>query len=226
MLPLTFHSHDLPIMMFFSNGFQRLRRPLKLFFHRLGQLCIKASGCSLAVAFSLAIMGVSARADSLQGFELLRSDDGFYVGFTASFELSASVEAALQKGLALSFVAEAQVFRERWYWRDQRVSRVSRSWRLYYQPLTRQYRVHFGGANLSFDNLAEALASVQEVSQWKVAEAADISSSGQYYLQLTYQLDTSAWPRPLQIGVGGQPDWVLMIQKTHNLPVFQSTITD
>ena len=180
----------------------------------------------LGVASLLAIMAISARADSLQGFELLRSDDGFYLGFNASFELSPTVEAALQKGLALSFVAEAQVFRERWYWRDQRVSRVSRSWRLYYQPLTRQYRVHFGGANFSFDNLAEALAMVQQVSQWKVAEASEISSSGQYYLQLTYQLDTSALSRPLQIGVGGQPDWALLIQKTHKLPVFQPTVTD
>lgn len=169
-------------------------------------------------ALLLTLLSSVAKAESLQGFDLVRSDDGFYLDFTANFELSSSVEAALQKGVALSFVAEVQVFRERWYWRDQRVSRVSRAWRLYYQPLTRQYRVSFGGVNLSFDNIADALAVVQRVSQWKVAEAVDIAPTGQYYLQLTYQLDTSALPRPVQIGVGGQPEWALVIQKTHKLP--------
>lgn len=170
--------------------------------------------------------GSPARADSLTSFGLVRSEDGLYLDFNVGFELSPSVEAALQKGVALNFVAEAQVFRERWYWRDQRVSRVTRVWRLSYQPLTRQYRVGFGGAQLVFDNVADALALVQRVSQWKVVEAADLSPSGQYYLQLTYQLDTSALPRPVQVGVGGQPDWALIIQKTQRVPTLAVPVPD
>lgn len=162
--------------------------------------------------------GPPARADALTSFGLVRSEDGLYLDFNVGFELSPSVEAALQKGVALNFVAEAQVFRERWYWRDQRVSRVTKAWRLSYQPLTRQYRVGFGGAQLGYDNIADALALVQRVSQWKVVEAADLSPSGQYYLQLTYQLDTAALPRPVQVGVDGQPDWALLIQKTQRVP--------
>jgi hypothetical protein len=170
--------------------------------------------------------GPPARADSLTSFGLVRSEDGLYLDFNVGFELSPSVEAALQKGVALNFVAEAQVFRERWYWRDQRVSRVTRAWRLSYQPLTRQYRVGFGSAQLGFDNVADALALVQRVSQWKVVEAADLSPSGQYYLQLTYQLDTSALPRPVQVGVGGQPDWALLIQKTQRVPAVAAQVLE
>lgn len=170
--------------------------------------------------------GSLARGDSLTSFGLVRYEDGLYLDFNVGFELSPSVEAALQKGVALNFVAEAQVFRERWYWRDQRVSRVTRVWRLSYQPLTRQYRVGFGGAQLGFDNVADALDLVQRVSQWKVVEAADLSPSGQYYLQLTYQLDTSALPRPVQVGVGGQPDWALLIQKTQRVPAVAAQIPE
>ena len=168
--------------------------------------------------FVLMTWGLPARADSLNSFGLVRSEDGLYLDFNVGFELSPSVEAALQKGVALNFLAEAQVFRERWYWRDQRVSRVTKAWRLSYQPLTRQYRVGFGGAQLAFDNIADALTVIQRVSQWKVVEAADLSPSGQYYLQLSYQLDTSALPRPVQVGVGGQPDWALLIQKIQRVP--------
>ena len=189
---------------------------------RVRQFRLPGRGLFLPVCiwlfFVLVSWGSLAKADSLNSLGLVRSEDGLYLDFNVGFELSPSVEAALQKGVALNFVAEAQVFRERWYWRDQRVSRVTKAWRLSYQPLTRQYRVGFGGAQLVFDNVADALALVQRVSQWKVVEAADLSSSGQYYLQLTYQLDTSALPRPVQVGVGGQADWALLIQKTQRVP--------
>ena len=37
-------------------------------------------------------------------------------------------------------------FRDRWYWRDERIASASRVWRIVYQPLTSNYRVTFGGA--------------------------------------------------------------------------------
>jgi len=173
-----------------------------------------------AIVFCLSLFSAPCLAgpDSLTSFDLVRSEDGYYLNFATSFELSPAVEAALQKGVALNFVVEAEVFRERWYWRDQKVSRVTKAWRLTYQPLTRQYRVSFGGTQMGFDQLSDALAVIQRVSQWKIAEAADVSPSGAHYLHFSYQLDTSLLPRPVQIGVGGQPDWSLVIQKNQRLP--------
>ncbi|MES2889178.1 MAG: DUF4390 domain-containing protein [Pseudomonadota bacterium] len=154
----------------------------------------------------------------LTAFEVQRTDEGVHLDFATTFELSPSVEAALQKGVALNFVVEVQVFRERWYWRNARVARAQKMWRLSYQPLTRQYRVGFGGLNQAFDQLPEALAALQRSAHWKVADAAEVATPGQYYLEFTYQLDTTLLPRPMQIGIGGQTDWALMIQKTHRLP--------
>lgn len=170
----------------------------------------------------LLLAGPSIRAaeaaEALPSFELAHTDDGVYLDFVTNFELNPVIEEALQKGVALNFVVEAQVFRERWYWRDQRVARATRMWRLSYQPLTRQYRVSLGGLNQVFDALPDALASMQHVSRWKVAEAADVAPAGKYHLQFTYQLDTSLLPRPMQIGIGGQSDWLLLIQRTQRLP--------
>lgn len=164
----------------------------------------------------LAIQG--AHAQALSVFEVQRTEEGVHVDFATAFELNPAVEAALQKGVALNFVVEVQVFRERWYWRDARVARAQKMWRLSYQPLTRQYRVGFGGLNQAFDDLPEALAALQRSTHWKVADTADVATPGQYYLEFTYQLDTSLLPRPMQIGIGGQTDWALMISKTHRLP--------
>lgn len=157
-------------------------------------------------------------AEALPSFEVTHADDGVHLDFVTHFELNPVIEEALQKGVALNFVVEAQVLRERWYWRDLRVARATRMWRLSYQPLARQYRVSFGGLHQVYDTLPEALAAMQHVTHWKVAEATDVADKGKYYLQFTYQLDTSLLPRPMQIGVGGQSDWLLLIQRTQRLP--------
>ena len=77
------------------------------------------------------------------------------------------------------FVAEAGVFRDRWYWHDKQVALAARHMRLSYQPLTRRWRLvvsptPIGNSGLAlsqtFDTREEALAAVQRISHWKIAE--------------------------------------------------------
>jgi hypothetical protein len=154
----------------------------------------------------------------LSVFEVTRGEDGLAVNFAARFDLPPSVEGALLKGVPLHFVADAALFRERWYWSDQLVSRVSRTWRLAYQPLTRSYRVSFGGLNQSFDSAAEAVAVVRRMAGWRLAEPGQLEAGGKYYVEFSYKLDTTLLPRPMQIGIGGQPEWLLQLEKVQRLP--------
>jgi len=149
----------------------------------------------------------------LESFDLVRGEDGLMLGFSAQFELPRSVEDALLKGVPVYFVAEAEVYRDRWYWRDKLVSSATRTWRLAYQPLTRKYRVTFGGLHQSYDNLFDALASLRRVVSWRLADAAQIEDDGHHYIEFSYRLDTSQLPRPMQIGIGGQADWALRVER-------------
>jgi hypothetical protein len=67
--------------------------------------------------------------------------------FAVRLSLPRAVEDALHRGVPVYFVAEAQLLRNRWYWRDERVARVQRTWRVAYQPLTGNWRVGLGGLN-------------------------------------------------------------------------------
>lgn len=149
----------------------------------------------------------------LESFDLVRNEDGLSLGFSAQFELPRAVEDALLKGVPVYFVAEADVYRDRWYWRDKLVSASTRTWRLAYQPLTRKYRVTFGGLHQSYDNLFDALASLRRVVSWRLADAAQIEDDGHHYIEFSYRLDTSQLPRPMQIGIGGQADWTLRVER-------------
>ncbi len=172
---------------------------------------------SLVLALLLGMSPAKAESPELTLFQVARSDEGLLLDFNVQFELPKAVEDALIKGVPLHFVADATVYSERWYWRDRKLSQASRTWRLAYQPLTRNYRVGFGGLNQSYDTLSEAVAAVRRMTRWKIAEAGQIDDAVRPYLEFSYRLDTTLLPRPMQIGIGGQPDWTLLVEKTQRV---------
>ena len=163
----------------------------------------------------LCLLAPSLAADAeLTQFEVLRNEDGVSLSYAVDFELSRSVEDALSKAVPLYFVADAQVFRDRWYWRDRRVGSTVRVWRIVYQPLTTTYRVTFGGLSQNYATRSEALSVISRGARWKIAEPGQIEDGSRHYVEFSYRLDTSLLPRPLQIGVSGQPDWTLAVTRT------------
>ena len=156
-------------------------------------------------------------AAEVMALDAVREEDGLYLNYAVELGLPRAVEDALLKAVPLYFVAEVQVFRERWYWRDRRVADAVRVWRIVYQPLTSSYRVTFGGLSQSYASRDEALIAISRGSRWKIAEAGQVESGASHYLEFTYKLDPNLLPRPLQIGVGGQPDWQVSVRRTLRL---------
>jgi hypothetical protein len=173
---------------------------------------------ALLLALWLGLMPSTALAIELPRLGAERTDQGVVLSFETRFELPAGVLDALQKGVALHFVAEARVLRNRWYWRDQRVGVASRNWRLSYQPLTFSYRVGQGGLSQSYGSLDDALRAIQRASRWRIAEAIAPDDDGNFYVEFSYRLDATQLPRPLQIGIGSQPDWNLHVEHNFALP--------
>lgn len=156
-------------------------------------------------------MAPAARAQGVElaALQVQRFEGALTLDFTARVNLPRTVEEALHRGVPIYFVAEARLLRERWYWRDERVARVSRSWRLAYQPLTGAWRVGLGGLNQSFPTLAEALAIASRSAGWKLAELSQLDVDKRYYVEFSYRLDTTQLPGPMQFGLGGQGDWAV-----------------
>jgi hypothetical protein len=171
--------------------------------------------CAL-VAWVLALSALTTQA---QGVELLtlqatRADGAVNLEFSARVALPRAVDDALQKGVPLYFVAEATLLRNRWYWRDERVARLSRSWRLAFQPLTGAWRVSLGGLHQTYASLDEALSAVSRSGGWKLIDADRLERDGSYYLEFSYRLDSSQLPGPMQFGLGGGADWTVGVSRT------------
>ncbi len=184
----------------------------------------------LLVACLMTCAPVWAQTSSVELSELKveRQDGSLLLHAQLRLELGPAVEDALIKGLAVHFVAEAEVMRDRWYWYDRKVGTATRYYRLAYQPLTRRWRLnvsnepiaHSGvSSSLSqnFDSLQEALGVIRRQSSWKVADMADIDPDARQYVGYRFKLDVSQLPRPFQIAAGNQADWRLEIARNVRL---------
>lgn len=152
----------------------------------------------------------------LPTLKVSRTEDGILLDFAVRFDMPHGIEEGLNKGVPLYFVAEADLFQPRWYWRDKAIAHASRTWRLAYQPLTRGWRVSIGGLDQHFTTLSEALSAITRSYRWKIADPLPAGEHG-VYVEFSYKLDTSQLPRPLQIGLGGEVEWALEVQR--NVPV-------
>ena len=147
-----------------------------------------------------------------------RADEAVLLSATVKFDLSSAIEEALLKGVAMIFVAEADIFRKRWYWANKKVASAERHMRLAYQPMTRRWRLNVASGvitnagmamalNLNFDSLSDALAAVQRLSRWKIADISDLDLEQGHLVEFSFRLDMSQLPRPFQIGTLGQTEW-------------------
>ncbi|MBI5269531.1 MAG: DUF4390 domain-containing protein [Burkholderiales bacterium] len=156
---------------------------------------------------------VRAQGVDLTTLDVVRADGELLLDFVARPGLSKAVEDAMQRGVPIYFVAQATLYRSRWYWRDERVARVTRTWRLSYQPLTSSWRVGFGTLSQSYATAEEALAVASRAARWKVADLDQLDPDERYYLEFSYRLDDNQLPRPMQLDLAAQADWQLSVQR-------------
>ena len=181
-------------------------------------------------AWLLACAPVWAQTSSadMSEFKVERQDGSLLLNVQLKLELGPALEDALVKGLAVHFVADAEVMRDRWYWYDKKLGMVSRYYRLAYQPLTRRWRLNVSSEPIAhsgvtsslsqnFESLREAIDVIRRQTSWKVADMSDIDLDARQYVAYRFRLDVSQLPRPFQIAAGNQADWRLDIARSLRL---------
>ncbi|VVD63531.1 hypothetical protein PTE31013_00227 [Pandoraea terrigena] len=170
--------------------------------------------CVFALGFA-----APARADNdiqVREARLEPSEGGWALDARFAFELNSSLEDAVNRGISLYFTTDFELTRSRWYWFDEKVVTTSQSVRLWFQPLTRQYRVSSnngnssnGGLQLGFASLRDALALVRNVSGWHVIDKGIVKPGTQYQASVRMRLDNALMPKPFQIDAVNNRDWNL-----------------
>jgi hypothetical protein len=139
--------------------------------------------------------------------EVVPTEDGYALNADVAFELSPKLSDALAHGVALHFVAELRIERPRWYWFDEVVVDHRLEYRLAYHAITRSYRLTIGGLHQSYDNLTDALYTMQRIRNLHVAPARALSAGISHEASLRYRHDTSQLPKPFQLSAAATDDW-------------------
>lgn len=203
-------------MLFLKNQRHKLFATLMIWCAAIGMMLVTTSVHAEAVNTVISTM------------RLERMEDGLHLSAQVKFDLPTIVEDALIKGIPMFFVAEAEVSKDRWYWYDKKVAIATRHMRLSFQPLTRRWRLNvtngvIGNTGLGvslpqyFDSLPDALAKIQRISNWKIAELIEVESDAPHTVDLRFKLDVSQLPRPFQIGLIGNGDWTITAAKSMRL---------
>ena len=185
-------------------------------------------GCLLFIALTWASTARADTAVQLGEVQLERGEDGVYLTTSLEFELPEGLVDALDHGLPLTFVIQAEVLRERWYWYDKRLSLSERYIRLSYQPLSRRWRVQVsaqpvgsGGLGMtlgnSYDSLSDAMLAVKKINRWKVAGLQTLDKDSKQRLDLRFRLDLSQLPQALQFGGQANSEWNIGFSQTLRL---------
>ncbi len=152
---------------------------------------------------------VSAHGVQVTSAEIVPGEDEYYLNADFDIVLGSAVESALNRGVPLTFVVEAQLTRPRWYWFDQTAGEMRGQYRLSYNALTQQYRVAVGSLFQNFGTLAEALQLLSRIRHRPMAERDALTKGDTYLAAVRFRLDTTQLPKPFQVTALGSREWSL-----------------
>jgi len=152
-------------------------------------------------AFADGIRPVSAKVGS--------GPDGYLLDAEFDIRFSPRLEEAVNRGVALFFVVEFELSKPRWYWFDEKPVQLSRTYKITYTPLLRQYRLSAGSAYQNFTRFEDVVGALARVRGWPVADSGALRRQGDYQAAIRMRLDTTQLPKPFQLNAVASSDWNL-----------------
>jgi len=151
----------------------------------------------------------SASAAQVVRVEPMLRDGYLSIDADLDVDLNAQLRDAAERGVTLYFTADVAVTESRWWWFDRTVVQTTRTWRVTYSALTRQWRVSTDEGVWPIGSLDEALQELRQIRDWRVADVALFAPTTHYQGALRLRLDTSQLARPLQVNALNSSAWSL-----------------
>ena len=166
----------------------------------------------VASLFALVLLAGAAQAAeiSVRNPRLKANEAGYSLSADFSITFNRRLEDVVNKGVMLYFVADFELQRPRWYWLDEQVISLSRTFQLSYHALTRQYRLSSGPLHQSFASLDEAVGAMSQLRGWQVLDKEAIHEDRVYQAALRLRLDLTQMPKTFQVSALSSRDWTLV----------------
>lgn len=163
----------------------------------------------LVIPMATLMHGVAYAADiEVVQAHLEPVEEGYRLSATFAFDLNHRLEEALTHTIPLYFTTDVEITRPRWYWFDERAIFSSKTIRIEYNVLTRQYRAGVAGnVQQSFNTLDDALLLLRRPNRWIVAERGALKPGDVYNVTVRMRLNPEFLPKPFQVNALNNSDW-------------------
>ncbi|HSI22322.1 MAG TPA: DUF4390 domain-containing protein [Methylophilaceae bacterium] len=167
------------------------------------------------------VFNAAAEGIQVKSAELVPIDNAYQLNADFDIDLSPEVEAALNKGVPLTFLIEFQLVSPRQYWFDDEITTKSQLVLLSYHALSRQYLINIDQHQKSFTTLQEVRDELSRLRDWVVLDKSDIVKGESYQAMLRFRLDHSRLPKALQVEALSSEKWTLVSERYRWVPNFQ-----
>jgi hypothetical protein len=167
------------------------------------------------------VFNAAAEGIQVKSAELVPVDNAYLLNADFDIDLSPEVEAALNKGVPLTFLIEFQLVSPRQYWFDDEITTKSQLVLLSYHALSRQYLINIDQHQKSFTTLQEVRDELSRLRDWVVLDKSDIVKGESYQAMLRFRLDHSRLPKALQVEALSSEKWTLVSERYRWVPNFQ-----
>jgi len=162
----------------------------------------------LVVLLCLMMLALTASAQHILRIEPLLTPDGrLEISADLDLALNNALRESAERGVALYFTADLEILAPRWWWFDRRVVSRTRTWRVAYNALTRQWATRIDEVAWPVASLDEAMRLITHIRGWSVADAALFDAGNHYRGRLRLRLDTSQLARPFQVHALNSSAW-------------------
>ena len=151
----------------------------------------------------------AAEGVGVQFAEIRAVNEGYELAAQFVINPNRTLEEALEKGVALHFIAELEVTRPRSWWFNESIGEASRRMRIYYNLLLRRYVIDSGYTTQTAPTLDEALTLLGRVEHWQILERGALKPGQRYEARLRFRMDASQLAKPLQMGALASGKWDL-----------------
>lgn len=168
--------------------------------------------CAFLLLFVMTPLGVGqayASEPQVVRIEPVIRDGKLQINAEIDVRLNSQLRDAAERGLPLYFTADLVISRDRWWWFDETVVDTSRTWRVLYNALTRQWRVGTDALSWPVSSLDEAMDMVRHIRHWPLVDVTELDQGVRYQGQLRLRLDTSHLTRPFQVNALNSSSWSL-----------------
>lgn len=150
-----------------------------------------------------------AEGISVDTSEIETSEDGIFLNAEVDIELNAKLTDAVSHGVPLDFLLEFDLWRPRAYWFDESLAHYQEHRRISYVPVTRMYRLSSGPQFETYPSLGETLKALGKIHVMPSPDRIVLTKGIKYEASLSFKLDTTQLPKPLQLETFSSKEWQL-----------------